>query len=94
MQDLDAPNLIIGDVPLNELKRRQQEFLRSHPTFRPIYCNAPTFYLNKELSCQPCEAPTQYWSLESLQCVPCPPSSAYNPSARKCLAQKTPVTNL
>lgn len=62
MQNFDAQNLILGQLNLNSLRRNQQEFLQSNPTFRPIKCDFEKPFLSRQ-GCTSCLDPSPYFNL-------------------------------
>lgn len=94
-QDLDAINLISSEK-ISELKKKQKNFFRENPKFKPIFCEEKTPYLSKSLECQACTEPKLYWDLDKLECVGCEEGQIYSAEERKCVAkpiEKVPVTN-
>lgn len=81
--NLDAENLILGDLNLEELKQKQAEFRKQNEGFTVIECSGETPYLSKQ-GCIACNAPNNLFSLKSLKCSRCPEGATYNSESRNC----------
>ena len=94
MQNLDAQNLIVGRLNLDELRNKQQEFRQNNVRFVAIRCTEERPFLSRT-GCVSCLEPYPYFNLESLRCSQCPKGSSYISEERSCqVGSKEYLTNL
>ena len=83
MQNLDAQNLIVGNLNIDELKTKQEEFKKSNPTFEPLKCEGDKPFLGRE-GCITCPETHPYFNLQTLKCSKCPDGSSYVSEIKNC----------
>ena len=82
--DLDAANLLLPyGVTIEQLKEKQERFIKKHPGFTIHKCDPSKPYYNGA-ECVPCADPTPLFNVSSLTCTACGENSQYDAAIRQC----------